>query len=102
MEGFARDVLARLPLAEAVLRLCQWQSDAQTLNDLFEAHRGLGYTKELTFATLVALIGAAQCAEVPGPVALVDDRRRVSEPHEQQVEHQSPRTPIPDCQLLAA
>lgn len=55
----AVDVLHRLPLAEAVLHLWHWQCDPQTLNDLFAAHRGACYTKELTFATLVALIGDA-------------------------------------------
>src|SRR5204862_4756813 len=30
-----------------------------TLDGLFEAHRGAGYTRDLSFATLVALIGDA-------------------------------------------
>jgi Transposase DDE domain len=56
---FARDVLQRLPLAEAVLLLWQGHCDPQTLDELFEQQRGACYTKELTFATLVALIGDA-------------------------------------------
>jgi hypothetical protein len=56
---FAPDVLRRLPLAEAVLRLCQWQSDPQTRNHLFQTHRGACYRRELSFATLVGLIGDA-------------------------------------------
>jgi hypothetical protein len=56
---FAPDVLARLPLAEAVLQLWQWHCDPHTLDDLFEDHRGACYTRELSFATLVALIGDA-------------------------------------------
>jgi len=56
---FALTVLHRLPLAEAVLHLWRWQCDAAFLNDLFAAHRGACYTKELSFATLVALIGDA-------------------------------------------
>lgn len=52
-------VLHRLPLAEAVLHLCHWQCDAAALNALYDAHRGAGYTKVLSFATLVALIGDA-------------------------------------------
>ncbi len=55
----ALNVLHRLPLAEAVLHLWHWQCDARFLNDLFTAHRGACYTKELSFATLVALIGDA-------------------------------------------
>ena len=56
---FAPEVLERLPLAEAVLLLWQWQCDAPTLNALFDQHRGPCYTKELTFATLTALLGDA-------------------------------------------
>jgi hypothetical protein len=52
-------VLHRLPLAEAVLQLWHWHCDAPFLNDLFAMHRGACYTKELTFATVVALIGDA-------------------------------------------
>lgn len=56
---FAPDVLQRLPLAEAVLLLWQWQCDPLTLNELFEANRCACYTQQLTFATLAALIGDA-------------------------------------------
>jgi hypothetical protein len=53
---FASEALGRLPLAEAVLRLWQWQTEAPSLDDLFNRHAGAGYTKLLTFATLVCLI----------------------------------------------
>lgn len=56
---FAPETLRRLPLAEAVLRLGQWQCDPHNLNELFQTHRGLCYTHQLSFATLVALIGDA-------------------------------------------
>jgi DDE family transposase len=56
---FAPETLRRLPLAEAVLRLWQWHCDPLTLNALFQQHRGACYTRELSFATLVALIGDA-------------------------------------------
>lgn len=56
---FAPAVLQRLPLAEAVLRLWQWQCGPHTLDPLFAQHCGACYTKALTFATLVALIGDA-------------------------------------------
>src|SRR5262245_26532771 len=56
---FDLHVLHRLPLAEAVLRLWHWQCDAASLNALYAAYRGAGYTKALSFATLVALIGDA-------------------------------------------
>lgn len=56
---FAPETLRRLPLAEAVLRLWQWHCDPPTLNDLFDKHRGACYTQELSFATLVHLLGDA-------------------------------------------
>jgi hypothetical protein len=37
----------------------------------------------------VSVVGAIQCGEVAGAVSLEDDRRRVAEADEQQVEHQS-------------
>jgi len=56
---FAPEVLHRLPLAEAVLLLGQWQCAPPTLEELFGQHRGRCYTRELSFATLVGLIGDA-------------------------------------------
>jgi hypothetical protein len=56
---FAPEVLHRLPLAEAVLLLWQWQCAPPTLEELFEQHRGRCYTWELSFSTLVGLIGDA-------------------------------------------
>jgi len=56
---FDREVLQRLPLSEAVLLLARHAAAADTLNDLFDRHRGAAYQRELTFATLVALIGDA-------------------------------------------
>ncbi|HET8644368.1 MAG TPA: transposase [Vicinamibacteria bacterium] len=56
---FAPAVLTRLPLAEAVLTLWHWHCSPQALDELFEAHRGACYRRELSFATLVALIGDA-------------------------------------------
>ena len=37
---FDRELLQRLPLAEAVLLLTRQVTDADTLNDLFDRHRG--------------------------------------------------------------
>jgi DDE family transposase len=56
---FKREVLLRLPLAEAVLLLARHATAADVLNDLFDRHRGSAYQRELSFATLVALIGDA-------------------------------------------
>jgi hypothetical protein len=56
---FDRKVLQQLPLSEAVLLLARHATAADTLNDLFDHQRGGAYQRELSFATLVALIGDA-------------------------------------------
>jgi hypothetical protein len=56
MEGFTRDVLARLPLAEAVLTLWRWVADAGSLDEIFEKNRGRGYQKILSFSLIVYLV----------------------------------------------
>ncbi len=56
---FAREVLSRLPLAEAVLRLWRWVADPLFLLSLFARHRGAGYEKVLSFGMLVQLIADA-------------------------------------------
>jgi hypothetical protein len=56
---FAMDVLNRLPLAEAVLLLGQWQCSPAFLDEIFEKNRGRCYTNELNFSTLAGLIGDA-------------------------------------------
>jgi hypothetical protein len=58
-QGFAKDVLKRLPLAEAVLRLWQWTCEPPTLDEMFERNRGPCYTDTLTFPLLVAVISDA-------------------------------------------
>lgn len=58
-QDFAREVLARLPLAEAVLTLWRWVVDPLFLLALFARHRGAGYEQVLSFAGLVQLIADA-------------------------------------------
>jgi hypothetical protein len=50
------ETLARLPLAEAVLTLWRWAADADSVNQIFDDHRGRCYEKILTFATIVGLV----------------------------------------------
>jgi hypothetical protein len=57
--GFEHEVLARLPLSEAVLLLTQHTTTPPLLNDLFDRHRGDAYARELSFATLTTLVGDA-------------------------------------------
>jgi Transposase DDE domain len=56
---FAREILSRLPLAEAVLSLWRWVADPLFLLSVFARHRGQGYEKEISFAMLVQLIADA-------------------------------------------
>jgi DDE family transposase len=56
---FAREILSRLPLAEAVLSLWRWVADPLFLLSVFTRHRGLGYEKEISFGVLVQLIADA-------------------------------------------
>jgi hypothetical protein len=56
---FAREILSRLPLAEAVLSLWRWGADPLFLLSIFARHRGLGYEKEISFGVLVQLIADA-------------------------------------------
>jgi Transposase DDE domain len=56
---FAREVLGRLPLAEAVLTLWRWVADPLFLLSLFARHRGTSYEKVLSFGVLVQLIADA-------------------------------------------
>src|ERR1700750_2750305 len=56
---FAREVLSRLPLAEAVLSLWRWVADPLFLLSVFARHRGQGYEKEISFGVVVQLIADA-------------------------------------------
>ena len=53
---FAREVLTRLPLAEAVLSVWRWVADPLFLLSVFTRHCGAGYEKEISFGVLVQLI----------------------------------------------
>jgi Transposase DDE domain len=56
---FAREVLSRLPLAEAVLSVWRWVADPLFLLSVFARHCGAGYEKEISFGVLVQLIADA-------------------------------------------
>jgi hypothetical protein len=56
MEGPTRELLARMPLAEAVLTLWRWVADSTVLDHAFNEHRGRSYQKILTFPFLVYLV----------------------------------------------
>src|SRR3989454_8783456 len=52
-QDFAREVLGRLPLAEAVLSVGRWVTDALFLDARFARQRGAGYEKVLSFGGVV-------------------------------------------------
>ena len=56
MEGFDAQLLARLPLARAVLELFDHVLDDDLCGAVFDAHRGRCYQDELTFPTLVRVV----------------------------------------------
>jgi hypothetical protein len=59
VEAFSRDVLARLPLAEAAWRVLQFVLDAELLKRLFEEERGTGWEQKISFGLLIELIQTA-------------------------------------------
>ncbi len=56
LEAPTREILARLPLAEAVLTLWRWVADADLLDQIFDENRGRCYQKILTFSWIVSLV----------------------------------------------
>jgi Transposase DDE domain len=59
MDGFDREVLSRLPLADAVVHLWSLVAQDAFLNRVFDEHRGRCYEKVITFPVLVQLIASA-------------------------------------------
>jgi hypothetical protein len=59
MDGPAPEVLARMPLAEAVLLMWRWIADEGHLQRLFQRFRGRCYQKVISFTVLVNLISDA-------------------------------------------
>lgn len=56
MDGFQAELLSRLPLAQAALRVFGYSLDESTLDAVFSEHRGRCYESELRFAELVYLV----------------------------------------------
>jgi hypothetical protein len=56
MDDFQQELLARLPLTQAVMTLFSHVLDEPFLNRVYEQHRGRCYEKVLSFAQLVYLI----------------------------------------------
>ena len=56
MEDPIRDLMARMPLAEAVLTLWRWVADAEALDQIFDENRGRCYEKILSFSFVIYLL----------------------------------------------
>ena len=59
MEGFAKEVCKRLPLGEAVLRLFEFVTQEDFLNEVFDRHRGRSYESLIGFPLFVQMISDA-------------------------------------------
>lgn len=56
MDGFGRELLTHLPLAQATLKLFAHAIDEPFLQEVLQKHRARCYAKELSFPLLVELI----------------------------------------------
>jgi hypothetical protein len=59
MDGVDESVLAKMPLAEAVLVIWRLVADEDRLQAVFERHRGRCYQQSISFATMVQLVADA-------------------------------------------
>lgn len=59
MDGPSKEMLARMPLAEAVLLLWRWVTSEERMQNLWNLHRGRCYQKIISFALIVHLIADA-------------------------------------------
>jgi hypothetical protein len=55
-QDFDREVLSRLPLAEATLLLWQFVCDDTSLHELYDRHRGRTYHKKIPFPLIAQLV----------------------------------------------
>lgn len=59
MEGFTKEALTRVPLADGVLSLLAFVLDPEFLQGVFEEHRGRSYEATLSFPTMVSVVQEA-------------------------------------------
>jgi hypothetical protein len=59
MDRPSKAMLARMPLAEAVLLLWRWVTNEQRMQNLWDGHRGRCYQKVISFPLMVHLIADA-------------------------------------------
>ena len=56
MDGFTKEVLERLPLADGVLSLLSWVFESDFFGGVFDQFRGRSYESEITFPAMVSLV----------------------------------------------
>lgn len=56
MDGFSRQVLAKLPLADATLHVLAFTFEDSFLEDIFRDNRGASYTKIVSFSLITRLV----------------------------------------------
>ena len=59
MDGFAREAMSRLPLAESVIRFLDFLTEEEFLDGVFDRHRGRSYEQGLQFSSLLYLVSGA-------------------------------------------
>jgi hypothetical protein len=59
MDGFCKEIIGRLPLAESVTELFRAIANDDLLSEVWATHRGRCYERELSFSTMVHLIADA-------------------------------------------
>lgn len=59
MDRPSKEILARMPLAEAVLLLWRWVTSDERMQSVWDGHRGRCYQKTISFALMVRLIADA-------------------------------------------
>lgn len=59
MDGFQKELLDRLPLAEAAWTLFQFVAGPQVLDNIFDRHRGRAYEGCISFSMMVTLMSDA-------------------------------------------
>lgn len=66
MDGFSREVLNKIPLADATLQVLSFALEDSFLEEIYQKNRGRNYTKVISFPLMVKLIGDALLQDKSG------------------------------------
>lgn len=76
MDGFRKEIIGRLPLAESVTLLFLTVADEELLSRIWEEHRGRCFERELSFGTMVHLISDALLSHKSGRRSFQKNKER--------------------------